>query len=107
MKNKSRKGSICYCLIQENINNLHAELGDPSEVITHATTKEMGIQVTGIFRSCEDCALGKTKKGRVCKKAVVCSKVWGERQFFDISSPITPTFGGMKDSTNFSWVFFF
>ena len=50
----------------------------------------------GMFNSYEDCALGKAKKGTVHKKAVECSKILGERLFFDISSPLTPTVGGKK-----------
>ena len=32
---------------EKNINNLHIELGHPSETITHASTKALGIKVTG------------------------------------------------------------
>ena len=56
---------------------------------------------------------GKAKKGGVCKKAVACSKILGERLLFDISSPSTPTFVGKKhwllvieDSTDFTWSYF-
>ena len=34
---------------QKNINDLHVELGHPSEVITCIITKSIGIQVTGMF----------------------------------------------------------
>ena len=71
---------------QKNINDLHIEFGHPSEVIIHATVKSMGIQVTGTYKQCDDCTLGKAKKGRICKKAVACSKLLGERLFFNISS---------------------
>ena len=43
-----------------------------------------------------DCTLRKAKKIGVSKKTVDCSKVLGERLFFDISSPSTPTFEGKK-----------
>ena len=33
-----------------------------SETITHITTKILSIQVTGTFKPCEDCALGKAKQ---------------------------------------------
>ena len=56
----------------------------------------MGIQVTGTFKPCEVFALGKTKQEAVSKKAVAQSEILGERLFFDISSPSTPTFGGRK-----------
>ena len=46
-------------------------------------------------------------------KALPCLKILGERLFFDISSPSTPTFGGnwhwllvMDDSNYYSWSFF-
>ena len=37
--------------------------------------------------------LGKVKQQAVSKKAVPCSQILGERLFFNISSPATPTFG--------------
>ena len=49
-------------LTKQNINNLHVELGHPSEAIMGSTTKSLGIQVTGMFNPCEDCALGKAKQ---------------------------------------------
>ena len=81
---------------KKNINNLHVELGQPLEVITNATTKSMGIQLTISFKLCEGCAVERATKGRVCKKAIACSKILGERLFTDISSPSTPTFGGKE-----------
>ena len=57
--------------------------------------------------------LGIAKKGRVCKKAVVCSNFFVERLFFDIISPSTLTFGGknhwllvIEDSTNYIQSYF-
>ena len=47
---------------KKSINDLHVELGHLSKVITHAATKAMGIQITGTFKPCEDCTLGKAKK---------------------------------------------
>ena len=55
---------------KKQINILHHELSHPSESITYATAKAMGIQVIGTFKLCEDCALGKAKQQAVCKKAV-------------------------------------
>ena len=67
------------------------------EVIIQATDRAMGLHITDKFKPCEDCALVKTKKSRVSKKrAMACSKIVGERLFFDISSPLTPNFGGRK-----------
>ena len=68
----------------------------PSYVITHATTKAMGIHLTGTFRPCKDCAIGNEKMGCIGKKDVVRSKILRERLFFDINSPFTPTGGGKK-----------
>ena len=98
---------------KKNINDLHIELGHPSKSITNATTKAMGIQVMGTFKPCKNCTLGKAKWQGVSKKAVAWSKTLGERLFFDISSPLTPTFGGKKhwlfvvdDSSNYVWSFY-
>ena len=49
-------------LSKRNINDLHVELGNPSETITRITAKALGIQVTGTFKPFEDCALGKAKQ---------------------------------------------
>ena len=38
-----------FALPKKNVDNLHVELGHPSETITQATTKALGIQVTGNF----------------------------------------------------------
>ena len=46
----------------KNINILYADLGYPSEAITHTTGKAMDIHLTGMFKSCGDCVLGKAKK---------------------------------------------
>ena len=101
--------AICF----NNTNDFHVELGHPSETITYATANDMGIQVNGSFKPHEDCAFGKTKKSRVSKKTVACSKNLGGRLFSDISSPSTPTFGGkkhwllvMEDSRDYAWSFF-
>ena len=65
------------------------------------------------YKQCEDCALGKAKQRAVGKKAVPRSQVSGERLFFDISSPTTPTFGGkhhwllvIDNCSNYCWSLF-
>ena len=100
------RSQLATSTIQKDINVLHAELGLPSKVITHATGRAMGLYLTGTFKPCEDCA----QKGCVSKKAVVLSKIFGERLFFDISSLWTPSFGSKKhwllvveNSTDNSW----
>ena len=81
--------------------------------ITHATAEAVGIKATNTFKPCEDCTLGNAKKRGVSKKAADELKIWGERLFFDVSSPSTPTFGGkkhwllvMEESSNYAWSFF-
>ena len=80
--------------MMQDINDLFAELEHSSEAITRSTAKNFNIQVTGAFKPCEDCALGKAKQRAVSKKAVSWSQILGERLFFDISFPSTLTFGG-------------
>ena len=99
--------------LKKNINNLQVELGHPSKSITHATAKALDIEITSTFKPYEDCTLGKAKQQAVSKKAVPHSKILGERLFFDISSPSTPTFGSMKhwllvidNNSDFIWSFF-
>ena len=108
-----KRAVLAMTLPKKDINDLHIELGHPSEAITWSTAKALGIEVTGMFKSCEDCALGKAKQCTVSKKAVPLLQVWGERLFFDISSPSTPTFGRkhhcllvIDDCSNYSWSFF-
>ena len=98
---------------KKNVNNLHVKLGHQLETITWSTAKATGIQVTGMFKPCEDCALGKAKQCAVSKMAVPHSHILGERLFFDISSPSTPTFGGKRhwllvinNCSNYCWSFF-
>ena len=90
-----KRAQLAKSFIRKDINDLNAKPGKPSEVITHATTMLMGIVLTGICRPCENCALGKAKC-YIGKKAVVHSTILGQKLFFDMSSPLTPTFGGKK-----------
>ena len=100
-------------LPKKEINDLHVELGHPSEAILRSTAKGIGIQVTGTFKPCKDCALGKAKQQAVSKKAVPHSQILGEKFFFDISSPSTLTFGGkhhwllvINNCSDYCWSFF-
>ncbi len=45
----------------KNVNDLHRELGHPSEATTRAMGASMGIKVVGKFEPCEACILGKAK----------------------------------------------
>ena len=108
-----KKAVSATALIKRDINDLHAELSHPLEAITRSTAKNFNIHVTGIFKTCEDCALGKAKQRAMSKKAVPHLQILGERLFFDISSPSTPIFGGkchwllvIDDCSNYSWSFF-
>ena len=49
------------------INELHMELGHTLKAITRATENAMNLKLTGVFKACEDCALGKAKKAGVIK----------------------------------------
>ena len=57
-------------LTKRNIIDRHVELSHPSETITQATTKALDIQVNGMFKPCEDCALGKAKQRAVSKNTI-------------------------------------
>ena len=96
--------------MKKDISILHAELGHPSKVIIFTTGRVINFYHTGLLHPCEDCALGKAKKGNVDKKAVDHSKVLEERLFFDISLLLTPTLGGknhwllvIEDGTDYVW----
>ena len=88
------KAQVATVLPKKNAYELHTKLGHPSEEITHATVKSIGILVTCTFKQCEDCTLRKVRIGRVSKMAVICSKIFGESLFFDVNLPSTPIFGG-------------
>ena len=67
----------------------------------------------GMFKPCKDCTLGKAKQHAVSKKAAPCSKILGEKLFFDISTPSTPSVGGKRhwllvidNSSDYIWSFF-
>ena len=75
--------------------------------------KAMGHMLTGTFKTCEDCALGKIKKAAVTKRAVAWSTVKRERLFINIRSTSTASLGGkrhgvlvVEDSTGYAWSFF-
>ena len=58
----NKKALSATDLIKRDINDLHVELGHPSEAIKRSTAKNFNIQVTGTFKPCEDCTLGKAKQ---------------------------------------------
>ena len=70
---------------------LHTKLVHPSEAITCATGRAMGLHLSGMFKPCEDCALGRAKKGCMSKKAVEHSKILLEKQFVEINSSFSTT----------------
>ena len=53
-------------LLQETNSKRAQEQGHPLEVITQLTGRVMGFNLTVIFKPCEDCALGKTKRDGIC-----------------------------------------
>ena len=55
-KTNNERAVSATTLPTRNVNNLHIELGHPSETITQATAKALGIHVTSTFKPCEDCA---------------------------------------------------
>ena len=55
---RQERAQLAAALPKKNVNDLHAKLGHPSKVITHATTRFMDIHVTHMFKPCKDCALG-------------------------------------------------
>ena len=91
---KRAQSTTSFC--KKTIDELNIKLSHPTKSSTHATTKDMGIKLTGTFKPCEDCTLGKVKQKDVSNKTGAWSKSLGERLFFDISFPLPPGFGGKK-----------
>ena len=52
------------------MNKLHVELGHTLEAIIWATRKATDVNLTGIFKACEDCILGKARKAGISKLAI-------------------------------------
>ena len=82
-----------------DINTYHQELGHPCESVTKATAKLKNIRLTGEFRPCKDCAVGKSKQKMVSKAPQPKSKIKGEKLLMDISSPKTRSIGGRNHWT--------
>ena len=82
----------------------------PFWVIVHVTGRAISLHHTHISNPCEDCNPRKIKEGSMSKKAIESSKVLGERLFFNIRMPLSPTLGGKKhwlhfieEGTNHAW----
>ena len=75
----NKKAGTATALIKRDINDLHVELGHSSEAIMRSSAKNFGIQVTGMFRPCEDCTSGKAKQWVGSKKAVPLGKSFYSR----------------------------
>ena len=66
-------------LKRKDVNELHAELGHPSEDVTRATGAARGMKVVGTFAPCENCALSKAKQTKVSKIPAERSQTRGKR----------------------------
>ena len=62
-----KRAQEAMSLIQKDINIVHADIGNPSEVITHDTGRAMGLYLTDTFKPCGLCP-GKRKKGQSKQK---------------------------------------
>ena len=62
-------------LQQKDINVIYAEQSHSSEVITHATGRDMWLNLT-TFKPCKDCALEKAKKVESVKRLWSTQKFW-------------------------------
>jgi len=74
----------------------HEKLGHCGKDSTRATAKYYGWIVSGPFRPCESCGIGKAKHAPVNKTLTPKSTIPGERWFIDISSIKHESFGGTK-----------
>ena len=96
-----------------DVNVLHEMLGHPCEATTRATGKLMNKKVTGTFKPCENCLLGKAKRAKISKAPQKSSTVPGGRISLDISSPKPKSIGGkhhwllvVDECTDFCWSYF-
>ena len=58
LEKKSKKAQ-CLRTSIKYINGLYTELKHPSEEITQITGKAMDLQLSGTYKTCKDCAVGK------------------------------------------------
>ena len=96
-----------------DVNELHQALTHPSERVTRTTGKALNMKVTGTFKPCEDCLIGKAKRANISKAPATRATEPGERISIDISSPKPTSIGGKKhwllavdDYSDFSWSYF-
>ena len=61
---------------KKDINVLHAELVNPSEVITCSTGMAMDLHLTDTFKPYEDYALGQEKRKVLAKRLWSTTKFW-------------------------------
>lgn len=96
-----------------HVNDLHEQLSHPDEATTRQTGRAMGLNVTGSFKPCEACLVGKAKKTRISKDPNKNDYLPGEHISIDISSPKTRSRTGKKHwllavdtCTDASWSWF-
>ncbi|MEM7375749.1 MAG: hypothetical protein AAF587_44560, partial [Bacteroidota bacterium] len=74
-----------------NINKLHKALGHVSERTVRRTAKKNNWTVTGRFKLCEDCCIGKARKMNIPKRLQDPSNPStqpGQRLYIDLSTPV-------------------
>ena len=115
-------GALCHIMNDDtvlfDIININKLIQSSSSIMPAMKKGKLHVkvwQVNGtewVHTLCEDCTLGSASQSAISKKAVPQSKTLGERLFFDISSPSTPSFAGKKhwlliihDSCNSSGAF--
>ena len=79
-----------------DVKEFHKRIGHPSEEVTRATAGNMGVELTGKYEVCEDCALAKSRRKPIPKEAENKAKDPGERMSVDLSSIAVPSYGGAK-----------
>ena len=96
---------------KREINKLQIKLRLPLEEIKRAIIKAMGLELTGTFQACKDCALGQIKKAGVIKTAIV--QEINEKGYVDMCSLSTVSMGSKKhwlliveENINHAWNIF-
>ena len=79
-----------------NIQEMHELLGHPHIQAVRATAKNMGIELTGKFQECEDCALAKARRLEIPKETMTKTEKPGEHLAIDISSIRNASYGNSK-----------
>ena len=76
-----------------DIKDLHVKFGYAGKKVIRAAMCHLGIRVKGIMKSCDACQMAKACSKAIQEEAAKKSEIQGEREFTDLTRPITTFLG--------------